>query len=75
MYKKFAAFSKKEENKELVTHSMLALIARVGGSGIAFLMNVVIARYLGEKGSRFFFSCSYCFCYFGPLAGRLINQF
>src|ERR1700759_4605861 len=55
MYKRIAAFSKKEENKELVTHSMLALIARIGGSGIAFLMNVVVARYLGEKESGYFF--------------------
>ncbi len=55
MYKKIAAFSKKEENKELVTHSMLALIVRVAGAGVAFLMNVVIARYLGEKESGYFF--------------------
>jgi O-antigen/teichoic acid export membrane protein len=55
VYKKIAAFSKKEENKELVTHSMLALIARIAGSGIAFLMNVVIARYLGEKEAGYFF--------------------
>jgi O-antigen/teichoic acid export membrane protein len=55
MYKRIAAFSKKEENKELVTHSVVALIARVCGAGIAFLMNVVIARYLGEKESGYFF--------------------
>ena len=55
MYKRIAAFSKKEENKELVTHSMLALIVRLSGAGIAFFMNVVIARYLGERESGFFF--------------------
>ncbi len=55
MYKRIASFSKKEENKELVAHSMLALIVRVSGAGIAFLMNVVIARYLGEKESGYFF--------------------
>jgi len=55
MYKKLAAFSKKEENKELVTHSVIALIARIVGAGITFLMNVIVARYLGEKESGYFF--------------------
>jgi O-antigen/teichoic acid export membrane protein len=55
MYKKIVSFSKKEENKELLTHSMLALIVRVAGAGAAFLMNVIIARYLGEKESGYFF--------------------
>jgi O-antigen/teichoic acid export membrane protein len=55
MYKKIAAFSKKEENKELVKHSMLALIIRISGAGVSFLMNVIIARYLGAKEAGYFF--------------------
>ena len=55
MYKRIAAFSKKEENKELVKHSMVALIIRISGAGVAFLMNVVIARDLGARESGFFF--------------------
>lgn len=55
VYKRIASFSKKEENRELVKHSMLALIVRVSGAGVAFLMNVVIARYLGSKEAGYFF--------------------
>src|SRR5947208_3119353 len=55
MYKKFVSFTKKEENKELLTHSMLALIVRIAGAGVTFLMNIVIARYLGAKEAGFFF--------------------
>ena len=55
MFKRIVAFNKKEENKELVRHSMLALVIRVGGAVVTFLMNVVIARYLGEKEAGLFF--------------------
>lgn len=52
---KLLAFNKKEENKELVRHSAVALVIRVAGALVTFLMNVVIARYLGEKQAGFFF--------------------
>src|SRR6266487_228954 len=55
MYKKILAFSKKEENKELVLHSLLAFIVRIGGAAASFLMNIVIARYLGASESGYFF--------------------
>lgn len=53
--KKFSEFNKKEENKELVKHSAVALVIRVSGAIITFLMNIVIARYLGEKEAGLFF--------------------
>ncbi len=52
---KFKKFGKKEENKELLRHSFIALFLRVGGAGIAFLMNVVVARYLGASQAGYFF--------------------
>ena len=55
MYKKILAFSQKEENKELLLHSSLALIIRVGGAAASFVMNIVIARYLGATESGYFF--------------------
>src|SRR5690349_12702930 len=55
MYKRILAFSKKAENKELVLHSLLALIIRVAGAGAAFLMNIVVARYLGASEAGYFF--------------------
>ncbi|MBS1746337.1 MAG: flippase [Bacteroidetes bacterium] len=54
-YNKFLAFTKKEENKELLVHSMIALIVRIAGAGSTFLMNVIIARHLGVKESGYFF--------------------
>ncbi len=55
VYKKFLSFTKKEENKELLVHSMIALIVRVAGAGSTFLMNIIIARHLGVKESGYFF--------------------
>jgi len=55
MYKKVLLFSKKEENKELVLHSLIALVVRGGGAAASFLMNIVIARYLGVTESGYFF--------------------
>jgi len=46
---------KKEENKELVKHSFISLGVRIGGAAAAFLMNVVVARYLGAEQSGYFF--------------------
>src|SRR6476469_5907314 len=47
--------NKKEENKELVKHSFLSLLARIGGAGAAFLMNVIVARSLGADKAGYFF--------------------
>src|SRR5882672_5691406 len=52
---KFKKLSKKEENKELFKHSMLSLIVRMGGAGAAFLMNIVVARYIGAHESGYIF--------------------
>ncbi|MBV9961195.1 MAG: oligosaccharide flippase family protein [Parafilimonas sp.] len=52
---KFKKLSKKEENKELIKHSFAALIARIGGAIAAFLMNLVVARYLGASEAGYFF--------------------
>lgn len=52
---KLKNLGKKEENRELVRHSFIALFLRVGGAGISFLMNVVVARYLGASESGYFF--------------------
>jgi O-antigen/teichoic acid export membrane protein len=53
--KKLKSVTKKEENKELLIHSMLSVGVRIGGAAAAFLMNVVVARYLGAKESGYFF--------------------
>lgn len=53
--KKFRKLGKKEENKELVKHSIIALLLRMGGAVIAFAMNVVVARKLGADESGYFF--------------------
>lgn len=55
VYNKIKSFNKKEENKELVKHSLLALIIRIGGAGAAFLMNIIISRYLGASQAGYFF--------------------
>ncbi|MGI8951202.1 MAG: lipopolysaccharide biosynthesis protein [Chitinophagaceae bacterium] len=55
LYSKFKSFGKNEENKELIKHSLLALIIRVGGAGAAFIMNIIIARYLGASEAGYFF--------------------
>lgn len=52
---KLKKLGKKEENKELIVHSFIALFLRVGGAGISFLMNVVVARYLGASEAGYFF--------------------
>lgn len=53
--KKIKSFQKKESNKELINDSFLSLIIRLLGSGAAFLMNVIIARYIGAEEAGFFF--------------------
>lgn len=52
---KLKKLGKKEENKELIRHSFIALFLRVGGAGIAFLMNVVVGRSLGASEAGYFF--------------------
>ncbi|HEX5151088.1 MAG TPA: flippase [Parafilimonas sp.] len=52
---KFAKLNKREENKELVKHSFISLLVRLGGAAAAFLMNVVAARYLGAEQAGYFF--------------------
>lgn len=52
---KLRKLGKKEENKELIRHSFIALFLRVGGAGIAFLMNVVVGRSLGASEAGYFF--------------------
>ena len=54
-YKKLKNFGKNAENKELVKHSFLALVIRIFGAGAAFLMNVVVARYIGAEQAGYFF--------------------
>lgn len=54
-YTKLIRFSKKEENKELVLHSLVALAVRIGGAAASFLMNIIVARYLGASESGYFF--------------------
>jgi O-antigen/teichoic acid export membrane protein len=44
-----------EANKELLVNSSVAFIIRIGGAIASFLMNVVIARYLGLTDSGNFF--------------------
>lgn len=55
VYTRLKALGKKEENKELIIHSITALILRIGGAGAAFLMNVAVARYLGASEAGYFF--------------------
>jgi O-antigen/teichoic acid export membrane protein len=55
IYSKLKAIGKKEENKELLLHSLFALIVRIGGAIASFLMNIVIARYLGAAEAGYFF--------------------
>ncbi|MBS1730836.1 MAG: flippase [Bacteroidetes bacterium] len=52
---KLKILGKREENKELIKHSFIALFLRVGGAGIAFLMNIVVARNLGASQAGYFF--------------------
>lgn len=52
---KLKKLGKKEENKELIKHSFLALTIRIAGAGAAFLMNVVVGRYLGAAQAGYFF--------------------
>ncbi|MEO8116286.1 MAG: oligosaccharide flippase family protein [Bacteroidota bacterium] len=53
--KKFKKFRKKEENNELVKHSLVSLFVRMGGAAAAFFMNIVVARYLGATEAGYFF--------------------
>ena len=53
--KKIRSLTKIEENKELLVHSLLSVGVRIGGAGAAFLMNVVVARYLGASEAGYFF--------------------
>ena len=53
--KKFKKFNSKEENKELLLHSVFALLIRGVAAVIAFLMNVVVARKLGAGEAGYFF--------------------
>jgi len=55
IYKKFKKLGEKEENKELIRHSLLAVIVRIGAAGAAFAMNVIVARYLGARQAGYFF--------------------
>ena len=52
---KFQLLKKKEENKELVKDSFVALLVRIGGAIAAFFVNVVAARYLGAEQAGYFF--------------------
>jgi Na+-driven multidrug efflux pump len=52
---KFQVLKKKEENKELVKHSFVSLLVRIGGAAAAFFMNVVACRYLGAEQAGYFF--------------------
>jgi O-antigen/teichoic acid export membrane protein len=52
---KIQSLTKKEENKELLFHSLLSVLVRIGGAAAAFLMNVVVARYLGAMEAGYFF--------------------
>lgn len=52
---KVRSFSKNGVNMELITHSVLALIARAGGAFAGFFMNIVVARYLGIDQAGYFF--------------------
>jgi O-antigen/teichoic acid export membrane protein len=54
-YLKFKSAGKREENKELIIHSAIALTIRLAGAGAAFVMNVIIARYLGASQAGYFF--------------------
>jgi len=52
---KFKSLTNKEENKELVIHSLLSLITRVVGGIASFVMNIVVARYLKIEQSGYVF--------------------
>ena len=54
-YKRLKNIGKKEENRELLIHSLTALIVRVCGAAAAFFMNIVVARYLGATEAGYFF--------------------
>lgn len=43
------------ENKELVKHSAISLLVRIGGAVAAFVMNIVVARYAGAEQAGYFF--------------------
>src|SRR5438105_7903991 len=49
------SLSKKEENKELLKHSFISILVRMGGAAAAFFMTVIVARYLGAEESGYFF--------------------
>lgn len=55
LFVRLKAIKDKKENKELILQSLLALTVRVGGAGASFLMNVVVARYLGATEAGYFF--------------------
>ena len=48
-------FFEDEHSIELVQGAVLAFVIRVAGSGLAFALNVVIARMLGAHGARSIF--------------------
>src|SRR5262249_5700474 len=52
---KLQSLGNKQENKELVKHSLVSILVRIGGAVAAFFMNVVVARYLGAEESGYFF--------------------
>ncbi len=55
LVKKFAAFKSRPENRELILHSIIAIVVRGGGAAISFVMTVVVVRYLGAREAGFFF--------------------
>ena len=55
MYQRLITFAEKKENKELLVHSLLGLSLRMVGAVGTFIMNVVVARYLGATQAGYFF--------------------
>lgn len=53
--KKIIQYPKTKSTKELISHSLVALIIRTIGAGAAFIMSIVVSRYLGAEGAGYLF--------------------
>ncbi len=55
LLKKLFQYPKNKSTKELINHSLVALIIRTFGAGAAFIMSIVVSRYLGAEGAGYLF--------------------
>ncbi len=55
IFKNIFQYPKITSTKELISHSLVALVIRTIGAGAAFVMSIVVSRYLGAEGAGYLF--------------------